>query len=443
MTPPDSTPPTSSTAASARPADFRLPTLIKRNMALFALSLSFSGIGMQFAFSIGPLMVLTLTGSASLAGLFIGALGLSRFLVSYSVGKITDTYGRKPGIFLGLVLGLAGAIIIGASVDVHSFALLAAGMLIFGMGMSAAQQLRVAATDMVPAHHRAQALGYVGLGAVASLLISPWVISGAEMLAPRLGQNAMALPWYLLPILIVIGMVLIAFVRPDPKEIGMNLARYYPGYVVPQPRRGPATFHSSLLWRQPRLCLATVANCAAQGNMSIVMVLTSLVLHEHGHSLSAIVFSHMFHSLGMWAFTIPLGKLSDRFGHERVMIPGLATGLIGAAMVAFTPAYLTVTVGTFLVGIGWAAANVAATAIVADQFETHERGRAIGVSDSLAGGISVAMALVTGPLLQWTGLWATGWVAVLVAIPPLFLAGVQFFARRPAVVTAPAPDPTL
>src|SRR3954469_12005860 len=100
---------------NARPADFRLPPLIKRNMALFALSQSFTGVGMQFAFGIGPLMVLALTGSATLAGLFVGSLGLSRFLVSYPIGKITDTYGRKPGIFLGLVLSLVGAIVTGLS----------------------------------------------------------------------------------------------------------------------------------------------------------------------------------------------------------------------------------------------------------------------------------------------------------------------------------------
>lgn len=422
------------TSATGRPADFRLPPLIKRNMALFALSQSFTGTGMQFAFGIGPLMVLALTGSSSLAGLFVGSLGLSRFLVSYPIGKITDTYGRKPGIFLGLALSLAGAVVVGLSVDVNSFAVLAAGMLIFGMGMSAAQQLRVGATDMVPPHHRAQALGYVALGSVVSLMISPLIVSGAEVVAPNLGQNAMSLTWYVLPALILPGMILIAMVRPDPKEIGMNLAHYYPGYTPPPRPAGPSTFQASQLLRHARLRLAVVSNCAAQGNMSIVMVLTSLVLHHHGHSLSAIVFSHMFHSIGMWAFTIPLGKLSDRFGHESVMLPGVATGLVGAALVAFTPAFWTITLGTFLVGIGWAAANVAATAVVADEFETHERGRAIGVSDSYAGAASVAMALVTGPLLQWSGLPATGLVAVLVALPPLVMWAAGRMGKAPSEI---------
>lgn len=408
---------------SVSPRTFRVPPLIKRNTALFALSQSFTGAGMQFAYGLGPLMVVALTGSAALAGLSVGLIGLSRFLVSYPVGKITDTYGRKPGILLGLALALAGALVVGLSMSVQSLAVLVGGMLIFGMGMNAAQQLRVAATDMFPPSLRAQALGYVAMGSMVGLIISPLVIGGAERVAHDIGQDPLGLPWFLLPILIVTGMTLVAFVRPDPKQIGLHLERYYPDYSPPP--RPPAGHRPhfgvlSLLGNGP-IRLAIVSNTAAQGNMSIVMVLTALVLSNHGHSLAAIALSIMFHSAGMFAFTIPLGKLADRFGRGPVMFPGVATALVGAGLVALTEAYWSVTLGTFLVGLGWAGANVAATAMIADHAETGVRGRAIGVNDSFAGGISVVMALVTGPLIEWSGLPATGLVAVAVALPPLLM----------------------
>jgi len=184
------------------------------------------------------------------------------------------------------------------------------------------------------------------------------------------------------------------------------------------------------LLRNPTIRLAIAANGAGQGNMSIVMVLTSLVLAHHGHSLGAIALSHMFHSLGMFAFTIPLGKLADRFGREQVMYPGVATALIGAGLVTFTPTFATITLGTFLVGLGWAAANVAATALIADHFETAERGRAIGVNDSFAGGITIATALVTGPLVQGAGLPAAGAAAILIALVPLLMLVVHRIGKR-------------
>ena len=403
------------------PVTPRVPPLIKRNTALVALSQSFSGAGMPLAYGIGPLMVVAVTGSASLAGLSVGLFGLSRFLVSYPVGKITDAYGRKPGIQLGLAIALAGAGLVAWSMSLMSIVALTAGLLVFGMGMAAAHQLRVAVTDMFPPSLRAEALGYVALGSIAGLAISPILVTAAERAAPSLGQDPLALPWLMLPALIVTGMVLVAFIRPDPKVIGENLPQYFPG--APPPLRlspdAARNFSVMAMLRRTPIRLAIVANCAAQGNMSIVMVLTSLVLHHHGHSLSAIAFSHMFHTVGMFGFTIPLGRLADRLGREQVMYPGVAVALVGAVLVTFTSAFWSVTLGTFLVGIGWAAANVASTALIADRAETTERGRAIGVNDSAAGAISVVAALVTGPLVQWSGLPAAGIVAVVFAVVPL------------------------
>jgi MFS family permease len=165
--------------------------------------------------------------------------------------------------------------------------------------------------------------------------------------------------------------------------------------------------------------------------MAIVMVLTSLVLHHHGHSLSSIAVSHMFHTVGMFGFTIPLGRLADRIGRERVMYPGVAIALVGAVLVTFTPDFWSVTLGTFLVGIGWAAANVASTALIADGTQTGERGRAIGVSDSCAGAITVATAFVTGPLVQSAGLPAAGMVAVVLAVVPLVMVAVTRTRQDP------------
>ena len=424
---PDSTP---AAPAVAAPAIFTLPPLIKRNMALFALSQSFTGAGMQFAYGFGPLMVLALTGSAGLAGLSVALIGFSRFLIAYPIGEVTDRFGRKFGIFMGFSLAIVGALIIGTSMTTMSLWIFVVGLLIFGMGMNAAAQMRVAATDMVPPNHRARALGYMSLGSLSGLAISPIVTEFATGIAAQIGTNELGVPWFLLPGLIIPGMILIAFVRPDPREIGMNLAKYYPGYTAPERKGGAAggadgaipNFNAFTMLKNRRMLLAVVCNSAGTGNMSLVMVLTSLVLHEHGHSLTMIALSHMFHSAGMFAFTVPLGRIADRHGREPVMYAGVVTALVGAIFVAFTTGYWLVTLGTFLVGLGWAAANVAATALIADHVETGVRARAIGVNDSFAGATTVLAALVTGPLMEWNGVGATGAAAVLFSVVPLVTA---------------------
>jgi MFS family permease len=89
--------------------------------------------------------------------------------------------------------------------------------------------------------------------------------------------------------------------------------------------------------------------------------------------------------------------------------------------------------------LGWAAANVSATALIADRVETQERGRAIGVNDSFAGAISVVLALITGPLIESWGLPAAGLLAVLVAAPPLLMRmAMRGQLARTDVATQPA-----
>lgn len=411
----------------AKPSVLHIPWIIKRNMIFLALALAFGGAGMQYAYGFGPLMIVQLTGSAGLAGVSVALIALSRFAIAYPIGKITDTYGRKLGVLMGLALAIVGAIALGLSIGMKSPAMFIGGLFVFGMGMNASQQLRVAAADMAPPRMRAQALGFVALGSLVGVVSSPLIVTTADRLGPSMSMDPLALAWLLLPILIVAGMILVLFVKPDPKEIGMNLAHYYPGYA-PAPRGAakPVAFSPIRLWRNPASRIAIVSNCSGQGNMSIVMVLTSLVLAHHGHSLTAIALSHMFHSVGMFAFTVPLGRMADRFGRQWIMYPGVAVALLGAALVSFTDgALLAVTLGTFLVGLGWAGANVASTALIADMVETEERGRAIGVNDSAAAFISVLTALATGPLIEIWGLGAAGAVAILLAVPPLVMFGLR------------------
>jgi MFS family permease len=414
------------------PATSAIPPLIKRNTALFALSQSFIGAGTQLAYGIGPLMVMAVTGSAALAGLTVGLFGVSRFLVSYPVGKITDTFGRKPGILFGQGLALVGTVASGLAMLAESVVGLTLGMLVFSMGVSASQQLRVAATDMYPPRMRGLALGFIATGSLIGIVLSPFVMWLAEVVGHRTGLAAIGLPWLMLPALILLGMALVVFVRPDPKEIGMHLERYYPGYTPPpKVAAGQQTeFSAMTLLRFSPTRLAIVSNCAGQGNMAIVMVLTSLVLAHHGHSLTAIAVSHMFHAAGMFAFTIPLGWAADRIGREWVMYPGVAITLIGALFVALAEGFWSVTLGTFLVGLGWAAANVASTALIADHADTAHRGRAIGLSETGAGAMAVLAAVVTGPLIEWASLPAAGIVAALIAVVPLAMLAADTAAHR-------------
>jgi MFS family permease len=399
------------------------PGIVKRNTFLLAASQAFVGVGNQMVPTLGAIVVARLLGSAHLAGMATSVLGVSRFLVSYPIGRVADVHGRRVAIVLGLLLGLAGAVCTGLSVLFGSFALFIASILIFGAGISAGYQLRVAAADMYPPSQRAQGLGYVLTGSLAGALGGPVLIAAAHAWSGTLGLDPLALTWLLIPTVIVPGMGLVLAVHPDPKEIAAHLERYYPDYRPPPTHSTDATAAKGVLafLRDPHLQVAFAASFAAQGNMSLIMAFTSLALEHHGHSLPAISVAVTIHVIGMFGFSLPLGWLADQMGRRAVMLLGFLFLAGGAVLVPATSRYWIIVTGTFMVGVGWSAATVAATAVIVDATQTFERGRAIGTNDTVSAAAAVALPLLTGTAVEFFGLPALGILGAGLIVPPLVL----------------------
>ena len=142
-----------------------IPPLIKRNTVLFALSQSFVGAGTQLAYGIGPLMVIArhrlgeprrphrrLVRHQPVPGVLSGRQDhrhlrpQARHPVRPGPGarsaRSSPAWRCSQGSAIGLTLG----------------------MIIFTSGISAGQQLRVAATDMYLPRQRGLALGFVAIG---------------------------------------------------------------------------------------------------------------------------------------------------------------------------------------------------------------------------------------------------------------------------------------
>jgi MFS family permease len=387
-------------------------------------------------------MVLALTGSPALAGIGTSILALSRVVIAYPLGALTDTHGRKPGMLLSLLLGLAGSLLLAASLLTSSFPLFLIGMIVIGLGIGGATQLRTAATDMYPPARRGEGLGYLLTGSLLGIVGAPFIIAAAQALSPSLEIDPMALAWLMSPIFILPAFFLLMAIRPDPKTIGQDLQRYWPDYRPPAPRAEAATAVKTsglgmLTKSYPRLT-AYIAMAAAQGSMSMMMAMTAIVLEHHNHSLQAISISVTAHALAMFAFSIPLGKLADRIGRKTVLTAGVIVSAIGALGVPLTADYFVITFSTFLVGLGWSAANMASTALIADTTAAEERGQAIGVGDTLAASFNVITPISGTLLIGFLGLIPIGVIgAAFMAVPLAMLLrvreyGVGVYAAEPA-----------
>lgn len=419
----------SAVMSAARPPTVKLTyqvsPLIKRNTALLAATQAFVGAGTQLVPALGAIMIERLLGSIVLAGLASSLVYVARLLIAYPIGWVMDAYGRKAGLLCGLTLTLLGATGIGASMVAVSFPLFLVGVLVFGLGLGAGQQLRTAAADMYPPDRRAEGLGYVLTGSLIGAFGGPLLISAAQASAPATGIDTTALVWFLVPLVVIPSMGLVLLVRPDPRTIARDLARFYPGYVADADREELQLREGAGVgaWmRHYPLRVAFLSMFPAQGVMVMLMALTPLVMSHHGHALAMISLAVSLHVVGMYGLSLPLGRLADRVGRRNVILFGLAIVASGALLVPLTPDYWIATLGLVLVGVGWSCINVAVTALIADTVPATERGRAVGVVDSSGGLASVVLPLIGGPLAEVFGpMSLAGLAVVLVAIPATFV----------------------
>jgi MFS family permease len=404
----------------------KVPPLIRRNTILLTLAEMFVGTGQQMVPTLGSIVVYTFLGSATFAGISSSMIGLTRALVSYPSGYLADRRGRKPVLLLGLVLSLVGAVGMGTSILQSSFALYLLGLLIFGIGSGTSQQQRrLAAADMYPPARRGEGLGFVLTGALIGALGGPAIINVAEGLGRSLGVNQMAVAWLIVPVLIIPSIVLIVLIRPDPQEIATRLERFYPGYRPTEStdttidESGPVTL-ATFVRSYPQL-VAFVSMFILYANMSMMMSLAPLHMSNHGMPLSEVSLTVAGHVVGMFGFSIPIGRLVDQLGRRSTILLGIAISTVGTILAALGESDAAMMVGLFLVGVGWSFGNVSTAALIADTTAPSVRGRAMGANITFGSAASVVSPVIGGVLLERFGPLALVLISMVAMIAPVVL----------------------
>ncbi|WP_036270791.1 MFS transporter [Meiothermus rufus] len=411
-----------------------IPPLVRQNTWRLSITQAINGAGIQLIPTFGAIQVVMLLGNATFAGLATSLMALARVVTASWVGRLSDQKGRKAGLFLGLWLGLVGAMLVGTATLMGSFVLFCAGILVFGSGVGAVQQMRVAAADMYPPSRRGEGLSLVALGSLFGAVLSPLLVAFAEALSQLWHLNEIALAWLLVPGLILPGFLLVYGIRPDPRQMALEPQRYYPTWAL-QPTAMASGSLETPHPPGPRLA-AILSAVVAQGQMVMMMAMTPLALKALECSLSQISFSVALHVVGMFAFSWFIGRMADRIGRKPILLAGLGVAGLGALLVGLGSGYWPITIGTFLVGLGWSGAFLGANTMLTDVTPAARRGRAIGSLDQWANLAGMGLPILGGLVVEALGLRALGFLgALLMLLPIASLTRVQ--EHRPGSYTAP------
>jgi MFS family permease len=384
---------------------------VRRNTALLAAALAANSGMLQLNAAVASTTLALALGSRGLIGLGPAIVLASGALAALPAGRLMDRVGRVPVLAGGFVIGGAGALLAGAGSAWDVPVLVLGGLLCVGVASGTALLARAAAADMYPPERRARGVALVLFGAVFGAILGPLVFS--PLLHDReLDGDALGVLWTAAAAFMAVALVLVLFVRPDPKRIAEALD---PGDAIAS---GPPVPLARIL-RRPGVVPALVAAQASFGVMVGVMTLTGTIVVDHHHHAGHTVFPIIgAHVIGMYALVLFVGDLVDRIGRIRSLSAGLLVMGASTLSLVWVQSVPLTALSLFALGLGWNLSFVAATAVLADRAAAHERGRLLGFNDLLSGLTGAALALVGGITLSSLGVAALAIGATLLVTAP-------------------------
>ena len=389
----------------------------------------------QSLFSAGSIAVATVNsimgaklGGKPWAGVPSAVFLLGGALAASMWGVLMDIIGRRNGIVLGLVLGVLGSGLVVLAVNQSILILMLIGMTLLGFAQAAMLLGRFAAAEVNPPIKRGAAISNVVLGGAVGAIVGPLLVGPMGKFAVRIGMDQLAGAYIAGLVLFGISSVIISIgLRPDPRELGKQVAALYPD-STPEGKARPI----GVILRQPAALTAVIAMVLGQVVMVAIMGITALHMEDHSHQLGEISAVISAHTLGMYAFSVLSGRLADRWGRGPVILTGAATLLLACLTAPLSPDVLPLAVSLFLLGLGWNFCFVGGSTLLADQLSPAERARTQGSNDMLVGLASATSVFSSGLVYDATSYTVISLVAAALSLIPLVM--VFTWMRRERVV---------
>jgi MFS family permease len=150
-----------------------------------------------------------------------------------------------------------------------------------------------------------------------------------------------------------------------------------------------------------------------------------------GDVLVIIGFTVSLHIAGMFALSPVMGWLTDKAGRRQTIMIGFVMLLAAVAIAGFGQrSTVAVAVGLVLLGLGWSAATIAGSTLLAESVGQESRVVVQGVSDMLMGAAGAVGGATSGLILSWAGYLGLNLAGGLVAAVVLTAAFMSLMARR-------------
>ncbi len=353
-----------------------------RRLAVLIFVCFVDAIGFMIILPLLPFYATRLAATPETVGRLIAAFSIAQLLSAPLWGRVSDRYGRRPALLIGLGASAVAYAVFGMADTVW---LLFASRLVQGAGGGTTGVAQAYVADTVEPNDRARALGWLSSATAAGVILGPAIGSFAFTLGP-------AAPGLVASALCVVNVIFawrwLAESRPGQ--------RHDPGIA-----RKPIWQPAWLAVRHPRALVSRLIWIYAVGMLAFSAMTSVLSLYLQAEfGLTEKTVGPIFAYVGVLSLvmrSLMLGPIVDRLGESGTMRAG--TVLLAAGLLLYPlPHTLWALAAVIpLVPIGTALLFPATTSLMSRHTDSRELGVTMGVAQTFAG-----LARVVAPLLSTT-----------------------------------------
>jgi multidrug resistance protein len=330
-----------------------------------------------------PFFATDLGASAESVGRLIAAFSVAQLVAAPVWGRVSDRYGRRPALVIGLVASAIAYLVFGFANTVW---LLFVSRLIQGAGGGTTGVAQAYVADTVRPADRAKALGWLSAATNAGVVIGPVI----GTLAAAWGREA---PGILAAVLCGVNAWFAWRWLPESRK---------PAAADIQRVRKPVWDAAWQVFRHPTGAVSRYVWIYGIGMLAFTSLTSTLALFlQQDHGVTELTIGYFFTYVGLLNIIMRLlllGPIVDRIGETWSMRVGAGFLVVGLACFPLAHSIWQLALIIPLVPVGTALLFPSATSLMSRVSERSELGTTMGVAQTY-GGISRVVAPIVATIL--------------------------------------------
>ncbi len=383
-------------------------------------------LGLIIIFPLLPFYATRLGASAAMIGALVAAFSVAQLVSAPAWGWMSDRYGRRPAILVGLLISAVAYVIFAFAGTIWMLFL---SRIIQGLGGGTIGVVQAYVADITEGKDRAKSLGWLSavtsLGAVVGPALGSVLVRVGGHTAPGLGSASLC---------ILVSLFAWRFLTESRVTTSTGDA------IAAVPKTGAGAIRNVILHpKEPASRLIWIYAIAIGAFYGTTPMLPLILSERLGIDETNVGYFVMYlGAIGVIVRSGVLGKMIEWLGEVKLARLGLVFLSAGLVAVSRIQSYPTMLVALTLMPVGTAFTFPCVTAMLSRAVSKRERGLYMGVQHTFGGVSRVAFPLMAGYGMDVLGKGLPFIVAgVMVMISLLFTVEMEDYAQPPVARAGP------